>query len=111
MLDPVQPLAAGMEGSELKREFGAHLTFHGGVDIQRVLPFGSPTEVEAEVCRCLKAFGEGGGYILTPSHAVQPDVPPANLIAMCRAAQQWGRYPLDLPEPKRASGLPEEDIR
>jgi len=110
ILDPVQPLAAGMEGTQLKGEFGTQLTFHGGVDIQEVLPYGSTADVEAEVCRCLHAFGAGGGYILSPSHAVQPDVPPANFVAMCHAAQQWGRYPLDLQELKRASALPEEDI-
>lgn len=95
VLDPVQPLAAGMDAAALKRDFGDRLTFHGGVDEQYVLPFGTEEEVVAEVRRCLRAFGPGGGYILAPAHYVQADVPPANLTTMCRAAQQYGRYPLN----------------
>ncbi|MHB0859182.1 MAG: uroporphyrinogen decarboxylase family protein [Anaerolineae bacterium] len=94
VLDPVQPQAQGMEGSALKRDFGAQITFHGGLDIQDVLPHGTPIQVEAEVRRCLHAFAPGGGYILAPAHAVQPDVPPENIVAMCRAVQRWGQYPL-----------------
>jgi uroporphyrinogen decarboxylase len=94
ILDPVQPLAEGMDSSELKREFGNRLTFHGGVDVQNVLPFGSPADVEREVKLRVRGFGAGGGYILAPSHYVQADVPPANLITMCRAAHEFGAYPL-----------------
>jgi uroporphyrinogen decarboxylase len=94
ILDPVQPLAAGMDSADLKQEFGDRLAFHGGVDEQHVLPFGSEQEVEQEVRRCLRAFGPGGGYILAPAHYVQADVPPTNLVAMCRAAQTHGRYPI-----------------
>ena len=95
ILDPVQPLAAGMDAAELKQEFGDRLTFHGGVDEQQVLPFGSEQDVEQEVIRCLQAFGPGGGYILAPSHFVQADVPPANLVAMCRATHAHSRYPIE----------------
>jgi len=94
VLDPVQPLAAHMDSGELKREFGGRLSFHGGVDIQHVLPFGTPEDIEAEVCQRIRDFAPGGGYILAPSHYVQADVPPANLVAMCRAAHQYGQYPI-----------------
>lgn len=94
ILDPVQPRAAGMDAAVLKQQFGDRLTFHGGVDEQQVLPFGSEQDVEEEVRRCLRAFAPGGGYILAPSHYVQADTPPANLVAMCRAAQKYGRYPI-----------------
>jgi len=107
VLDPIQPQAAGMEAAALKHDFGAQLTFHGGVDIQHVLPHGSQAEVEAEVCRCLLALGPGGGFILAPAHAVQPDVPPANLVTMCQAAQRWGRYPLAVAQLAEVSGSPE----
>jgi uroporphyrinogen decarboxylase len=95
ILDPVQPLATGMDSSELKAEFGDRLTFHGGVDEQHVLPFGSPQDVEAEVRLRLAAFGPGGGYILAPSHYVQADTAPENIVAMCRAAREFGRYPIN----------------
>jgi uroporphyrinogen decarboxylase len=94
VLDPVQPRAMGMDSAGLKRDFGDRLTFHGGVDIQEVLPFGSEEDVEAEVRRRIRAFAPGGGYILASAHNVQADVPPPNLVAMCRAAQRYGQYPI-----------------
>ena len=94
ILDPVQVQCPGMEPEGLKRDFGAHLTFHGAIETQWVLPFGTVREVEAEVLRCIKSLGSGGGFILAPVHNVQPDVPPENLVAMFRAAQKYGRYPL-----------------
>ena len=94
ILDPVQPLAAGMDSAELKREFGSRITFHGGVDEQHVLPFGSEADVEAEVRLRLRTLAPGGGYILAPSHYVQADTSPANLVAMCRAARRFGQYPI-----------------
>jgi uroporphyrinogen decarboxylase len=94
LLDPVQPICAGMELSGLKRDFGDQLAFHGTVDTQRLLPFGTPSEVEAEVIRCMDALGRGGGLVLGPSHFVQPDVPPENIAALYRAAHEHGKYPL-----------------
>jgi len=94
VLDPIQTSCTGMGVVGLKRDFGASLVFHGAVDAQHLLPFGSPAEVEAEVQGIIKALGPGGGLILGPVHNVQPDVPPENLAAMCRAVQTHGRYPL-----------------
>ncbi len=94
ILDPVQPRAAGMDSAELKGQFGDRLTFHGGVDEQQVLPFGTVEDVAAEVRLRLRAFAPGGGYILAPSHYVQADTSPENLVAMCEAAKRWGRYPI-----------------
>jgi uroporphyrinogen decarboxylase len=86
ILDPVQPRAEGMELESLKKAFGDRLTFHGGVDEQELLPFGTPADVEKEVERLLGVFNRNGGYILCPAHAVQPDTPIENLLAMYRKA-------------------------
>jgi uroporphyrinogen decarboxylase len=94
IIDPVQPLAAEMDSFELKRDFGDKLAFHGGVDIQEVLPFGTETEVIAETRKRIHAFAPGGGYILTSSHNVQADTPPANLMTMIKAAHEFGVYPI-----------------
>ena len=99
ILDPIQPHCDGMELYGLKRDFGDRLIFHGAVDTQKVLPFGSEVQVEAETLRCIDALGHGGGYILAPVHNVQADVPPENLIAMCRTVQEHGCYPLPEREP------------
>ncbi|MGD0783671.1 MAG: uroporphyrinogen decarboxylase family protein, partial [Candidatus Aminicenantales bacterium] len=61
---------------------GNRLTFHGGMDMQRLLPLATPDEVRAEVCRYCETLGAGGGYILGPAHLFQPDVPPANILAV-----------------------------
>lgn len=94
LLDPVQPLCKGMELEDLKRDFGDRLAFHGAIDTQHLMPFGTPAEVEAETLRCIHALGKGGGYICGPSHFIQSDVPPENIAALCRTVQEKGRYPL-----------------
>jgi uroporphyrinogen decarboxylase len=94
ILNPVQPYVAEMDHARLKTEFGSRLAFHGGIDTQHVLPFGSPAEVKAEARKTLQALGPGGGYILAPTHYVQADVPPANVIALRDAVLEYGRYPL-----------------
>lgn len=94
VLNPVQPYVAEMDHEVLKAEFGERLSFHGGMDIQGVLPFGTPQDVTAEARKVMSALGRGGGYILAPTHYVQPDVPPENLIALRDAVLEYGRYPL-----------------
>ena len=84
ILDPVQTGAAGMEPAWLKKSFGDGLSFHGGVDTQHTLPYGTPDEVRAEARFLIDTLGRGGGYILAPTHAIQADVPPENVLAMCQ---------------------------
>jgi uroporphyrinogen decarboxylase len=96
LLDPVQRQCPGMDIFELKRDFGDRLSFHGAVDTQHVLPFGTPEDVKQEVLTCLKALAPGGGYICGPVHNVQGDVPPRNLVALCETVQEYGRYPISI---------------
>jgi uroporphyrinogen decarboxylase len=42
------------------------------------------------VRRRIEDLGEGGGYVLSPVHNVQPEVSPENLAAMFEAALQYG---------------------
>ena len=86
ILNPVQVSASGMDPVELKREFGKDLTLWGGIDAHRVMPYGTPDEVRAEVRRRIEEMGEGGGYVLGTVHNIQPDVPPENICAMYNAA-------------------------
>jgi len=92
-LNPVQVSAAKMDTKALKREFGDVLTFWGGgVDTQRVLPYGTPKEVRQEVRQRIDDLAPGGGFVFSAVHAIQPDVPPENIIAMLEALQDYGRY-------------------
>jgi uroporphyrinogen decarboxylase len=87
ILNPVQTSAAGMDPVVLKREFGNRLVFWGGsLDCQKTLPYGTPTEVAAEVRRHVEVFAPGGGYVFAPVHNIQAGVPPENIEAMFDAA-------------------------
>ena len=92
VLNPVQPRAKGMDSKKLKEKHGDRICFHGGVDTQEVLPRGTSQDVEEEVRERIKAFAHNGGYILAPSHNIQIDTPPENVIAMYEAAQKHGQY-------------------
>lgn len=88
ILDPIQPRAEGMDPAFLKSQFGDQLTFHGGIDVQQLLPFGSPREIADKVKELIGVLGKNGGYIVAPAHAIQPDTPPENILAMYDAAKE-----------------------
>lgn len=92
ILNPIQHICPGMELEGLKRDFGGKLCFHGGVDNQQVLAYGSVTDVRREVRDCLRILGADGGYILAPCHNIQPVSPVENIVAMYETAWEEGRY-------------------
>ncbi len=87
ILDPIQTSAAGMDIAVLKEKYGKQLVFNGAIDIQSMLPYLSAEEVKKEVKRICTVLGKDGGYILAPTHLIQPDTPVENIIAMYEAAQ------------------------
>jgi len=89
ILNPVQVSSPGMDTARLKRDFGQRLTFWGAIDTHRVLPFGTPVEVKAEVKRRIADLGPGGGYVVAPVHHFQADVPPENIVAMSEAVREY----------------------
>jgi hypothetical protein len=89
-LNPVQTSCTGMDPAELKARFGDRITFWGGgIDTQRVLPFGTPDEVRAMVRDRINIFGESGGFVYAPIHNVQASVPTENLLAMYEAVAKY----------------------
>jgi uroporphyrinogen decarboxylase len=93
-LNPVQTTAARMEPRALKAKFGERMAFWGGIDTMNVLNRGSTDDVRREVQETILALAPGGGYMLNPTHNVQPDVPVENLLAMIEAGLEYGMYPL-----------------
>jgi uroporphyrinogen decarboxylase len=79
MFNPFQPEV--MDIFTLKQRYHRRLAFHGGMSIQRVLPFGTPQEVRCATRRLIE-MGLEGGYVFAPAHSVPADVPPPNLVAM-----------------------------
>ena len=75
-----------MEPERLKKEFGKDLSFWGGIDTQKILPYGTQQEVEDEVKRVIEIMSRDGGYIFAPGHNIQALVPPENVEAMLNAA-------------------------
>ena len=92
ILNPIQPKS--MDPAQIKKEFGNHLTLWGTIDIQEVLPFGTPEDVANEVKLRLRTAGKGGGLIIAPAHNLQPDVPIENILTFYETAKTYGRYPL-----------------
>ena len=90
-INPVQVTAKGMDSKELKEKFGDRIIFWGAIDTQRVLPFGTTSDVRKEVKLRIDHMGKGGGYVLTSVHNIQPLTPPENIIAMYDEAIGYGR--------------------
>ena len=88
-LNPVQPTAAGMDPAELKRRYRGRLAFWGGTENQCILPRGSAADVKRMVGELIEAMGEGGGYVFSSCHNLQPDVPQENLLAMFDHARSY----------------------
>jgi uroporphyrinogen decarboxylase len=82
LLNPIQVNAKDMSAANLKQAFGGRLSFHGGVDIVNLLPKGTVDEVRAGIRSLVQILGQGGGYILAPSHHLQADTPLENVLAM-----------------------------
>ncbi len=90
VLNSMNPLAKNMTGEYLEEKSGDIISFHGGVDIQRLLPFGTPETIKKELKRLIKILMPAGGWIAAPSHNIQPDTPPENIVAMYDAIQEFG---------------------
>jgi len=88
ILNPIQPLATGMDPADLKKEFGRQLAFDGGIDTQLLLPKGTPEEIRVQARSYIETLGEDGGYILAGSHTLQADIPTENIIALVDEAKK-----------------------
>lgn len=89
VLNPVNVAAAGMNPLELKKNYGDRIAFWGGMDTQGVLPKGSAADVKKMVEERIEQMGEGGGYVLSATHNIQPDVPLENILVMFRHAREY----------------------
>ncbi|MBI5394177.1 MAG: hypothetical protein HZA91_02650 [Verrucomicrobia bacterium] len=90
ILQSLQPSA--MDIATLKKKYGRHLAFQGGMDIQNTMPKGTPQEVAAEVRQRAATLGPGGGYIFGTAHNLLPDVPTENIVALFDAYLEHGRH-------------------
>lgn len=82
ILDAVQPEPVGMDPVQLKQDFGDRLTYCGMISTQQTLPHGTVEQCRAEARHRIDVIGKGGGYIFAPAHAIQPDTPIENILAI-----------------------------
>ena len=83
ILDPLQPLAKDMNPENIASKFLGKICLHGSVDTQYTLPKGSPDDVRAEVQHRMRIYGANKtGFIIAPSHSLQPDVKTENILAL-----------------------------
>ncbi len=87
--NPFQPEV--MDVAALLTKYRGRLAFHGGLSTQRTLPSGTAADVRAESERLLE-LGRAGSYIFSPAHAVEGDVPLANMLAFMEAAHHQPGY-------------------
>jgi uroporphyrinogen decarboxylase len=90
ILNPVQPEC--MDPAEMKQRHGNRLAFWGTIGIQGTLPFGTPAEVRREVKERIRTVGPNGGFLIGPSHMIEPEVPWENLVALYDAIDEYGEY-------------------
>jgi len=85
VFNPFQPEV--MDVGQIMSQYRGRLAFWGGVSTQRTMPYGSVDDVRGEVRKMID-LGRDGGYILSPSHALEGDVPVENLIALIEETQR-----------------------
>jgi uroporphyrinogen decarboxylase len=82
ILEPIQVSAAGMDAAGLAEKYGGRLCFHGSIDTQRTLPFGTPEDVRREVRQRIETFRPYGGFTISPSQHLLEEIPTENIVAM-----------------------------
>ncbi len=88
ILEPIQVKATGMHPAELAKLYGGKLCFHGSIDTQGTLPFGTAEDVRHEVRLRVETFKPYGGFTIAPSQHLLEDIPTENIVAMYDEAWQ-----------------------
>lgn len=89
IINPVQINAKDMNPRILKEEFGSELTFWGGgIDTQKILPFGTPDDIRRHVIEQCEIWGHNGGFVFNAVHNIQANVPVENVIALFKTLEE-----------------------
>ena len=103
ILNPVQPEC--MDPVAVRRRCGKHLAFDGCVGTQTVFPFGTPADMRRTIGGLSEALdGLQGGLMLSPTHVLEPEVPPENIVAFFETCDEL-RPPTTATAPSSAGVL------
>ena len=92
ILNPLQPEVRGMDLSIIKKKFGEAISFHGGISIQKTMPYGTEEDVKNEVKDRAVKLAPGGGYIFCTAHNLQVDTPLENIETLFDSYKKFGMY-------------------
>jgi len=90
VLNPLQPEC--MNVARIKEEYGTTIALWGGLSVQQTMPWGTPADVRNEVRERMTTLGKNGGYLIAPSHTIEPEVPFENVEAFKEAVEEFGDY-------------------
>lgn len=90
ILQSLQPEANN--AALLKEKYGSHISFWGGVGSQSTMSGGTIPDVKNEIFFLIKTLGQGGGYICSPAHFLEPETPLENIDAFVDAIEEHGYY-------------------
>jgi uroporphyrinogen decarboxylase len=85
-LQSLQP-SASMDIAAVKREYGDQLCLMGNMDLDRLMPFGTPEEVAKQADWLCENIGKEGGLILSTCNILIDAIPAANARAMYGAGR------------------------
>ena len=89
ILNPVQPEC--IDPIAIRKRYGKKLAFDGCIGTQTTFPFGTPAEMRSTVLNLGKSLDAmNGGLMLSPTHILEPEVAPENVIAFYNACDETG---------------------
>ncbi len=90
ILNPVQPEC--IDPVAIRKRYGKKLAFDGCIGTQTTFPFATPAEMHSRVLNLGKALdGMNGGLMLSPTHILEPEVAPENVMAFYAACDELSK--------------------
>jgi len=91
-LDVIHPIQKyTMDERAIAARYGGKLAFWTGMDVQQILPRGTPDDVRREVRFMIDTYDRpDGGCIITAGNGIGADVPMENLLAFYDESYEYG---------------------
>ena len=91
-LDVIHPIQKyTMDEREVAEQFGGRIAFWAGMDVQQILPWGTPEDVRKEVRFMIDTYDRpDGGCMITAGNGITPDNPVENLRAFYDETYHYG---------------------